>query len=343
MYVINRALIIPDPTGPIREIIQDTLRDYQAGRNLTNCSVVRWGREFVRRGGYFYGAEGLTGAEAEEKIQQRLRNVIALYESIRTQGYNGSEISIYFNKRGEAVLYDGYHRLAILDLLGLSPDLNCRVSTWDPNPEKRGDFPLREALAAINSGPNTYNPVDDQRVSDYACWRPDSPRRLWAIIPHLTGDTVFDVGCSEGYFSRELAKRGLRVTANDLDERRLAVTRYLATIANLRLEYAPGDWVEHLRSSGEDYDNVLLLSVIHHKMLTEGPKALDALQLLRGRCKRLFIEMPVKAADISWTEKKEAYAFDEGDLVKRLEELTGLETREIWRGIRPLIILGAPE
>ena len=342
MYVINRALIVPDPTGPLRNTIQETLRMYREGKDLTNSPLVEWGRATIKKGGWFYGAEGLTGAEAEDKIQSRQRDVIALYENLRTEGYNGSPVSIYFNEAGEAVLYDGYHRVSIMDLLGMSPDLNCRISNHDPDPAKRGDFPIREAIATINGGQQTYNPVFDPRVADYKCWRSDSPARLQAILPHLTGETVLDVGCAEGYFSRELAAKGYRVTANDVDARRLAVTRYLATIANLRLEYAPGDWADYLKGTDRKYDNILLLSVVHHKMLSKGPEALNEFEVLSGRCRRLFAEIPAKARDISWTDKPGAYEFEETDLVKKVEELTGLKTKNIWHGIRPLIILEAP-
>ncbi|KKL99789.1 hypothetical protein LCGC14_1810950, partial [marine sediment metagenome] len=74
-------------------------------------------------------------------------------------------------------------------------------------------------------------------VADFNIWRQDTHARLDLILPHVTGKTVLDVGCSEGYFSRALATRGFKVTALDYDPRRIAITRYLSIINNRDLDY----------------------------------------------------------------------------------------------------------
>jgi hypothetical protein len=74
-------------------------------------------------------------------------------------------------------------------------------------------------------------------------------------------------------------------------------------------------------------------------MLIKGPEALNELEILRGRVKRVIAEIPLKASDVVWTES-DAYAFTEPELAGRLEDLIGLKTRTIHHGIRPIFMLG---
>jgi len=158
------------------------------------------------------------------------------------------------------------------------------------------------------------------------------------------GQTFLDIGCAVGYFSRMLAKKHYVVTALDTDRRRIAVTRYLATLANVRLKYHIGSWQGYLESleEGDGFDNILMLSVFHHDMLRMKPdKAFETLQLFRGRVKRLFVETPIDSHQIKWldAEKQKTFSLTEENFVHRLEENTGMKVVDTWRGIRPLFLL----
>ena len=319
----------------------DTLDMLMKGQNLNKSPLANWGRKALKSGRWWYGCE--KSKDKEKCIKQRMKKFIKLYHSIKEKGYNGSLISIFFDGEGQVHVYDGNHRLSIIDYLHIRPKVNCVISTHDPNPARRGDFPLVKTIIAINKGKNLYHPCDDPRLKSFRVWRHDSANRLRYVLKHIKGKTVLDIGCSEGYFSRELAKKRFNVTAMDIDKRRVAVTRYLATINSIKLNYHIGKWQDYLKGDVK-FDNILFLSVFHHDMLRMKPdKAFAALKVFRGRAKRIFVEAPLKSSEIKWlsAEKKKMWNISEESFKNKLEENMGMKVKDTWYGIRPLFLLVA--
>jgi len=319
-----------------------TLNMLIKGQDLNKSPLAEWGREALKAKRWWYGCE--KAQNKEKCIRQRIAQFIALYHSIDEKGYTGSDISIIFDGNGQVHVYDGFHRLGIMKYLKMRTKVNCVISTRDPNPTRRGDFPLVKTIIKLNKGKNLYHPCDDPRLKGFRVWRPDSAQRLNYVLKHRVGKSVLDIGCAEGYFSRELAKKGSVVTALDTDKRRVAVTRYLATLNNLKVRYHVGSWQNYLTNlkKGVRFDNILLLSVFHHDMIRMKPaKAFEALQLFRGRAKRLFVECPLKSSEVKWlpAEKRNLWSFSEKNFKNKLEENTGMKVKDTWYGIRPLFLL----
>lgn len=126
--------------------------------------------------------------------------------------------------------------------------------------------------------PNGVQTAPDHPLGDFpACkWR-----QIESYIPaDLTGWTALDIGCNAGFYSFELARRGARVTALDLDERYLRQARWaarqygLADSITFRLRQ-----VYSLAASKECYDLVLFMGVFYH--LRYPLLALDTIYWLR--------------------------------------------------------------
>ncbi len=347
-YRIRRSLI---STGSgswghkIQEIIQDTVRLYLQGEDLTESPLMKWGRQAISEGQWWYGCEKKTGEEREQAIQARVLKVIDLYHSLKKQGYLGTPISVFFDDTGQIQLYDGFHRVSLMAMLDMDPVLNVVISYHDEDPKRRGDFPLVDALKELN-GPSKnpawegylYQPIDDPRLTNFHVWRGDSQRRLNHIRPHIytersyhiTGETVLDIGCSEGFFSRALAAEGFRVTSLDNHKKRIAVARYLSIINNLRIEHITGSWESEVQ--GRTWDTILMLSVLHHHLLHKDRETVSGyLNQLRGCCRRLIVETPLTSKDVSWIDKPNAFKFTVEGLGDYLEETTGMKQIALFR------------
>lgn len=298
-YVINSDLLDIDSR---RFHIFNLLDLYLRGEDFSNSDIAKWGRRTLKRKAWFYGCELVKEKDQEKCIQMRQKEIIAIYESIKKNGYTGTTISIYFDKKtGQVHTYDGYHRLSILKHLGLSADCNCVVSYHHPTrADMRGDFPLAATLLELNKGKYLYEPIDDLRVKNWTVWRPDSEKRLDVFKKHLVPGTVLDVGCSSGFFSRKLAQAGFVVTSLEINRTRLAVARYLSIIKNLKIRHIFDKW----QNLEEHFDNILLLSVLHHDFLGSGvDKTFENLRKLSQLCKVLVVEVPLSSASISWLKK----------------------------------------
>jgi tRNA (mo5U34)-methyltransferase len=120
----------------------------------------------------------------------------------------------------------------------------------------------------------------------------DFPLMKWRqVAPHvpteLDGCTVLDIGCNAGFYSFELARRGARVTALDIDKRYLAQARWAAQRFGLedRIDFREGS-VYSLARTTSQYDIVWFFGVLYH--LRHPLLALDIVRgIVRGQ---LFLQ-----------------------------------------------------
>ena len=82
---------------------------------------------------------------------------------------------------------------------------------------------------------NLHLPDGSQTAPDHPLG--DFPRYKWSVLaPHLPqrleGWTVLDIGANAGFYTFELAKRGARVTAIDVDDHYLDQARWAAPTAS---------------------------------------------------------------------------------------------------------------
>ncbi len=346
-YRIKNSLL---PTGIVYKIIDETLRMFERGDSLLDSPLIQWGRERLKRREWFYGVEKDKVQDKEEGLKARQIKVLRLYNSIKSEGYNGSLIWVFFDDEGKIQTYDGFHRLSILKYLGMEVDVNLVITTRDKNPQRRGDFPLVDKLIEINSGKNLYQPINDSRLKDFKLWRKDCQPRLDFILNNVRCNTipvtylsVLDIGCDTGYFCRELAGRDFIVTGLDSDKRRIAVSRYLSIINNIDIDYVVGRWQDYIKTA-EKFDVILMLSIFHHSILKKGvDEAFKDLSMVRGKCDQLFFEAPASALEIKWLrgDDKRKYDLSETEFKCRVEDATGLKIKDSWRGVRWMYFLEA--
>jgi SAM-dependent methyltransferase len=105
---------------------------------------------------------------------------------------------------------------------------------------------------------------DDQRSNHTI----DAFREVLPWIPEHAR-TALDIGCGEGFAARALARRGLQVTAVDLDEPSLAAALEQDTTG---IDYRRGDFLTDnaLTRAAGSFDAVTALAVLHHVDLAAG-------------------------------------------------------------------------
>ena len=318
-YKIRSSLIPAEKsyiTGKlIEKPVQEMLSMYERGEDLTDSP-------FIRADQWRHHVYCVRNKNTLESAYERQQQIIDLYESIKKNGYNESLLYIWFDKEGFIHLGDGFHRISILHYLNLDVLVNCETDWTDLyDGSKRTDFPLVETLLNIKDEPRngwTYQPVDDPRLKDWKVDRYDAAQRLEYILKNLKGRRVLDIGCSEGYYSRELAKRGYEVTGIDRSEGLIAVSRYLTTLANLNVEYRTvRDWADY---EGE-FDTILFLAVIHNDMKKIGIEAgIEKLKYLKNRCRVLFMEVPNNSNERGWgKDPYPKYDFHKPESIKEIE------------------------
>jgi FkbM family methyltransferase len=300
---------------------------YDAGEDISNSPFIQSGqwRHHVSSNGTM------------ESARSRQTDLIELYKSIKQGGYNGSLIQIWFDEEGKVHVYDGFHRIIIMNYLGMDELVNA-TTNWTEPPKIRftgKDFPIQDRL----KDKWLYQPVEDHRLSKWNVARPDSSKRLDFIIENLIGKTVLDIGCSEGYFSRGIAKQGYEVTGIDCDYNLVAVARYLTILDGLKITYYADDW-SRVSKLGH-FDNILLLSVIHNEMKQIGVEAeLKKLQLLKGKTSNLFLEVPNNTNEKQWN----VAGFPNYDFHANIEKIAdSLDMRVAgsYKGVRVIYRLSA--
>ena len=338
-YQIKSSLLSAEKsyvTGkPIEKPIHETLALYDIGLSLTDSP-------FIKAGQWRHHAYCFDSGNTIESAYKRQQQIIDLYEDIKKNGYNGSLLYIWFDEDGVVCLGDGFHRIAILHYLGLDVLVECETDWVDRyDNQQHRDFPLVETLMGIKEEPRrgwTYQPVNDPRLKDWKVDRYDAEQRLYYMLPKIKGKRILDVGCSEGYYARELAKLGYEVTAIDRSRGLVAAARYLTTIQNLNVDYRHvSDWTE---IEGQ-YDTILFLAVIHNDMKKIGvEKGIEKLQQLRDKCQVLFMEVPNNTNERGWgKDPYPKYDFHKPESIEQIESATGMKVNDRFNGRRVIYML----
>jgi SAM-dependent methyltransferase len=126
--------------------------------------------------------------------------------------------------------------------------------------------------------------------------------RLAALLPQVDdGDTVLDVGSSFGYFGRGIAAARPRsvVVSVEKDRASVALQRRLLLAEraeNVILVHGEVDleWMRRANAACTFFDDVLLLSVLHHFSAADLPGVLAELDRLGAR---LLVELPETAEE----------------------------------------------
>jgi len=155
--------------------------------------------------------------------------------------------------------------------------------------------------------------VFDETASGPSQGRTSNKWEAMRMPADLRGKSILDIGCSEGFFANECAKRGAApVVGIDTSLGRLLTAICRARVAGVQVTYRmgvfPGPQARGL------FDYVLCLSVLHHslrhkdlwRVLTD-PAFSDDLDVLRGRLRGLrsltaahgkcIVEMPYEYDD----------------------------------------------
>jgi len=351
-----RNTLIPVPHGPVeqsfKEIILGTLDMYKRGEDLSNSPLIisqlnKWHKDCCHPddAGKWVPYEG---EELTRRLLLRQDAFISMYEDFKANGYDETQapVLVWFDEGGFIHTYDGYHRLLIMKHLGLEAKVVCETEWSGIDGFAGKDFPLVETLLKEHPyGQWLYQPVADERLGGWKLARNDCPQRLEHIADRIVGKRVLDVGCSEGYFSRELARLGYDVTAIDHRHGLIAAARYLSTLEGLSINYHQvDDWREFVGQNGS-FDTVLFLSVIHNDMKQIGVEAgLKKMEVFRDKATRVLFETPQEKGEKEWNVPGfPQFNFRDPESIKKVESALGLESTEMWSlypGSRPIFTYG---
>lgn len=318
---------------PIENPVREMLAMYDRGEDLTDSP-------FINAGQWKHHVYCFNKGNTIESAYERQQHIIDLYENIRKNGYDGSTMYIWFDDEGKIHLGDGFHRIAILHYLNQDILVNTETDWRDMyDGQYHKDFPLEEVLSKeAPQGKWTYQPVEDSRLDSWKVDRYDAKDRLDYILPRIKGKRILDIGCSEGYYARELAKCGYEVTAIDRSKGLISAARYLTTLAGLKVDYhVVKDWAEF---DGK-YDTILFLAVIHNDMKTVGIEGgIEKLKLLRDKANVVFMEVPNNNNERGWgKDPYPKYDFHNPDSIKAIETSMDMKVVDKLNGRRVIYML----
>ena len=90
-----------------------------------------------------------------------------------------------------------------------------------------------------------------------------------AIIEKEKSDKVLDIGCGDGIFPIELAKRGYSVVGVDLNVKSVNYAKYFSKRSEVKIDFLVGDAC-HLPFANESFDIILCSEVLEHIKDDEG-------------------------------------------------------------------------
>ena len=94
---------------------------------------------------------------------------------------------------------------------------------------------------------------------------------LDVIFPsRIDGKTLFDIGCSNGFYTIEAAKRGAICSGLEQSPSFLETAQLIAEDSSVEIDFIRGRWPQYSENIEDNrFDIILLMNVIHHSPTRE--------------------------------------------------------------------------
>ena len=257
----------------------------------------------IKMGGF------IDGCTTREQYVQRWRHIEAVYQAIKNQGYKtqaelGSdnvldEVRVQIGRKGELLLEEGRHRLAIAQLLELEEIpaiVTRRHEEWEALRQdiikivlQRGfihqpfNHPDLDILPQIYGG----------ELKERARYGNERWEYIVNSLPVREG-TVLDIGSYFGYFAHRFEDLGFDCYAVEPDPENLAVLKRYRRMYGKRFTVWESSLFDIERF---DFDIVLALNIFHH--LVKGKQDYERLVEFLGklRCQAMYFEPQETSGD----------------------------------------------
>jgi 2-polyprenyl-3-methyl-5-hydroxy-6-metoxy-1,4-benzoquinol methylase len=259
--------------------------------------------ETIKNGGF------IDGCTTREQYFQRWRHIEAVYEAIKSQGYKtqaelGSEIvmdevRVQIGRKGEFLLEEGRHRIAIAQLLDLEEIpviVTRRHQEWEALRQdiikivlQRGfvhqpfNHPDLDILSQIYGG----------ALKERARYGNERWEYIVNSLPFREG-TVLDIGSYFGYFTHRFEDVGFDCYAVEPDPENLAVLKRYRDMHGKRFAVWESSLFDIERF---DFDIVLALNIFHHLVKAEQDYEHLVEFLSKLRCQAMYFEPQATSDD----------------------------------------------
>jgi hypothetical protein len=277
------------------------------GKEWADTSVFARAMERIGRGDMVQGSIG-----TKEKLMDYLTTIDGLYDSIKKLGfrtdsgdtsddasikgnqyksdpYNRSNdnIAVNLDRSGNAIFFDGIHRLSIariLELEAVAVSVMVRHKEWEL-------FRNRLRSHATTQNGRLYQPAYHFDLEDVP-YEHTSKDRFDTIRSHMTtcSGSVLDIGANFGYFSHRFEGIGFQCTAVELNPQETYFMKRLKKASEDSFDIYEGSIFDYRSGQVLNVDVVLALNIFHHFLKHEGPYQKLKELLGRLKCKELFLE-----------------------------------------------------
>jgi ubiquinone/menaquinone biosynthesis C-methylase UbiE len=128
--------------------------------------------------------------------------------------------------------------------------------------------------------------------------------QYWDFSGFQEGQSLLDIGCGPGFLTRHFASKGYKVTAVDLSEKAVILTRKSLELYRLHAEALNGN-AENLEFKDDSFDYIVSSGVLHHTPDTR-KAVLEAYRVLKpgGRAKITLYYKNILLREPFWSVTK---------------------------------------
>jgi hypothetical protein len=252
--------------------------------------------------GLISGGKTMWGCRTRSELDERCKRWESLYQDIKNSGYKSQkeltleadtyplsiedEITVCVGRKGDLLLNQGRHRLAIARLLDVGK-IPVRITVRHPQWQK---FRKDILKYAEKHGGKIYQPLTHPDLSDIPSAR--TGYRFDIIKKELSFQKgrLLDIGAHWGYFCHKFEELGFDCYAVENDPMAISFLEKLRRADNRNFKIISESLLECQSIRNLDFDVVLALNIFHH-FLKKKTTYLELVNLLHNlKMKEMFFQ-----------------------------------------------------